>query len=118
MTNDQPLKKLTEEISRFIDERDWQQFHSPKNLAMALSVEVAELTEIFQWLSEKESYTPDKKTYAHIEEEVGDIMIYLSTIANKFDIDPINAAVKKMQKNREKYPADKVRGKSDKYDRY
>lgn len=118
MTNEHSFKNLTSDISSFIAERDWQQFHSPKNLVMALSVETAELTEIFQWQTEKDSYTPNSATHARIEEEIGDIMIYLTTIAEKFNINPIEAAVKKVAKNRKKYPADMVRGKSDKYDTY
>ncbi len=85
---------------------------------MALTVETAELQEIFQWLTEKESYTVNDEILDHIEEEVGDVMIYLTTLAEKFNIDPIEAALKKMKRNKEKYPADRVRGKSTKYDKY
>lgn len=112
------MKKLQNEIEEFVTERDWQQFHSPKNLAMALSVEVAELVEIFQWLTQKESYTSEGNLRDHIEEEIGDIMIYLTTLAAKFDIDPVAAGIKKMKRNREKYPAEIVRGNADKYDKY
>ena len=112
------MEKLQKEIRKFVEERDWQQFHSPKNLAMALTVETAELQEIFQWLTEEASYSVDSERLDHIEEEIGDVMIYLTTLAAKFDIDPIEAAMKKIQKNIEKYPAEKVRGKSAKYDKY
>jgi dCTP diphosphatase len=98
MTNPNDLKKLQDEIEKFVRERDWQPFHSPKNLAMALSVEVAELAEIFQWLTQDESRRPD------IEEEIGDVMIYLTTLAMQLGLDPIQAAEKKMVKNRLKYP--------------
>ena len=112
------MTNLQKEIQKFVAERDWQQFHSPKNLAMALTVETAELQEIFQWLTEEASYSLDSETLEHIEEEIGDVMIYLTTLAAKFDINPIEAALKKIQRNMEKYPAEKVRGKSAKYDKY
>jgi len=118
MTNDLSIKKLADDLVAFVGERDWQQFHSPKNLAMALSVETAELTEIFQWQTEQESYAPDEKTLNRIKEEVGDVMIYLTMLAQKFNINPIEAADIKITRNRQKYPADKVRGKSEKYDTY
>lgn len=112
------MKKLQHEIREFVAERDWQQFHSPKNLAMALSVETAELLEIFQWLTEEESSTVDDETLNHIEEEIGDVMIYLTTLAYKFNIDPIQAAKKKMKTNIRRYPVETVRGKSTKYSKY
>jgi dCTP diphosphatase len=112
------MEKLQKEIRKFVTERDWQQFHSPKNLAMALTVETAELQEIFQWLTEEASYSVDNETLGRIEEEIGDVMIYLTTLAAKYNIDPIEAAMKKMKNNIEKYPADTVRGKSAKYDTY
>ena len=118
MTNQHLLKKLTEEISTFVQEREWQQFHSPKNLAMALSVECAELVEIFQWKTERESYTADRETLKKIEEEIGDIMIYLTTLSLKFNIDPLQAALEKMEINRAKYPAEKVKGSAKKYSSY
>ncbi len=111
------MKKLQSHLNNFARERDWEQFHSPKNLAMALSVETAELMEIFQWMGTEESREVDKETLAHIEEEIGDIMIYLATLAGKFNIDPLIAAQKKMQINERKYPAEKVRGKSTKYNK-
>lgn len=101
------MKQLQAEIKEFIARRNWKQHHSPKNLAMALSVESAELTEIFQWMTEEESRNVTQQTLAHIEEEIGDIMIYLSTVAAAFDIDPISAARKKLVKNAIKYPPPK-----------
>ncbi len=98
------MKKLQAEISSFIKERNWEKFHSPKNLAMALTVETAELLEIFQWMTTNESYTPSPKTLVHIEEEIGDVMIYLSTLATSLGLDPITAAQKKLLLNAEKYP--------------
>lgn len=99
------MKQLQTEIKEFIEERDWQRFHSPKNLAMALSVETAELMEIFQWLTPSQSSHVSPEILQHIEEEIGDIMIYLTTLAAAFDLDPVTAAHKKLVKNREKYPA-------------
>jgi len=98
------MKKLQTQLINFVNERNWEQFHSPKNLVMALSVETAELVEIFQWLEGPESGTVDAATRQHIEEEIGDVMIYLTMLAGKFDIDPVEAAHKKMALNTKKYP--------------
>lgn len=98
------MGKLQNEISSFIDRRNWEQFHTPKNLAMALTVEVAELLEIFQWMTPEESQSVDEATRQHIEEEVGDVMIYLTTLAGKFGMDPLTAAEKKLLINEQKYP--------------
>lgn len=98
------MKKLQTKLTKFVSERNWEQFHSPKNLAMALSVETAELVEIFQWMEGTESRTVDAATRKHIEEEVGDVMIYLTMLASKFDMDPVEAAHKKMALNAKKYP--------------
>ena len=104
MTNRYLLKKLQDDIEHFAHERKWQQYHSPKNLAMALSVECSELLEIFQWMTPQQSSQPDSETITHIREEIGDIMIYLCMIGAKFDIDPHDAAVSKLDQNRRKYP--------------
>lgn len=114
MTNRQSYEKLTEEIAAFAAERDWDQYHSPKNLAMALSVEVSEIVEIFQWLTTQESSTAENVDLLHLEEEIGDVMIYLTMLCRKFNLQPIVAARKKMKKNIRKYPATEVRGKSAK----
>ena len=108
------MEALIRKIREFAAERDWDQFHAPKNLAMALSAEVAELVEIFQWLTEAESYRLDEKSRDHLQEEIGDIMIYLTGLASKFDIDPVAAAHDKLRQNHQKYPADLVRGRRDK----
>ncbi|HKJ65564.1 MAG TPA: nucleotide pyrophosphohydrolase [Desulfopila sp.] len=107
-------QQLAREIEIFVSEREWHRFHSPKNLSMALSVEVAELVEIFQWLSADESRSAGRIDRVHLEEEIGDVMIYLSMLCGTFDIDPVEAALKKMAKNRKKYPAELVRGSADK----
>ena len=98
------MEKLQQQIQDFIRKRDWSQYHTPKNLSMALSVEVAELVEIFQWLTPKESSNLESKELAHLEEEIGDIMIYLTTLAAAYNLDPITAAKKKVIKNGVKYP--------------
>ncbi|MFH2122893.1 MAG: nucleotide pyrophosphohydrolase [Pseudomonadota bacterium] len=98
------MKKLQIKLKQFARVRNWEQFHTPKNLVMALSVETAELMEIFQWMEGKESREVDADTREHIEEEVGDVMIYLTMLASKFDLDPIEAAHKKMARNAIKYP--------------
>lgn len=108
MTITDEMKNLQAEIERFIADRNWQKFHSPKNLAMALSVEVAELVEIFQWLTAAESYQISSETRDHVEEEIGDIMIYLTTLAAVYGMDPLTAASKKLLRNKQKYPLDEA----------
>jgi dCTP diphosphatase len=112
------LDDLRSTISAFIQERDWEQFHSPKNLAMALSVEVAEIVEHFQWLTEEESRNLPPEKLAKIREEIGDVMIYLTEFADKLAIDPVEAAKSKVTINGQKYPADLVKGKASKYTEY
>ena len=101
---DNRMEKLQQEITAFIEKRKWSQFHTPKNLAMALSVETSELLEIFQWLTPEESNKLDGETLEHVEEEIGDVMIYLVTLANSLGLDPLKAAQKKLKKNAQKYP--------------
>ena len=112
------LEDLRSAISAFIQERDWEQFHSPKNLAMALSVEVAEIVEHFQWLTEEESKNLPPGKLAEVREEIGDVMIYLTELADKLGIDPVEAAKAKMTINGQKYPAELVKGKASKYTEY
>jgi dCTP diphosphatase len=112
------LEDLKERIRRFADDRDWDQFHTPKNLAMALIVEAAEMVEHFQWLTGEESQALPADKKLEVEAELADILIYLVRIADKLDIDLHRAAVEKLQRNAEKYPAEKVRGKSSKYSEY
>lgn len=102
------MEKLIHDLRSFAKERDWLRYHTPKNLAMALSVETAELTEIFQWMEAEESYRPDPQTRTHIAEEIGDVMIYLTMLADKFALDPLQCAKEKMKLNQLKYPVDKV----------
>src|SRR5215217_6142768 len=112
------MDDLREAIIRFIADRDWEQFHSPKNLVMALSVEVAEIVEHFQWLTEEESKNLPPEKLAELREEIGDVMIYLTELADKLGIDPVETAKAKMAINEQKYPADLVKGKSSKYTEY
>ena len=112
------MRELRDAIKKFIDEREWEQFHSPKNLAMALSVEVAEIVEHFQWLTEEQSKNLPPEKLAEIREEIGDVMIYLTELAEKLRIDPVEAAKGKLEINNRKYPATLVRGKADKYTEY
>ena len=112
------MNELLKKIQLFRNERDWDQYHSPKNLSMALMVEAAELTEHFQWLSEEQSQNLSDEKLAEIKDEIGDVLIYLANLAEKLGIDPIEAAHEKIEKNKLKYPADKVKGKADKYSKY
>jgi NTP pyrophosphatase (non-canonical NTP hydrolase) len=112
------LDDLRSTISAIIQERDWEKFHSPKNLAMALSVEVAEIVEHFQWLTEEESRNLPPEKLAKIRDEIGDVMIYLTEFADKLTIDPVEAAKSKVTINGQKYPADLVKGKASKYTEY
>ena len=99
------MHNLIAKIEAFVAERDWERYHAPKNLAMALSVEAAEIVEIFQWMSEAQSREPDRATRDHLRDEIGDVLIYLVMLARKLDIDPLAAAHAKLGKNRRKYPA-------------
>ncbi len=112
------MDDLVKALRQFAKERDWEQFHSPKNLVMALSVEVAEIVEHFLWLTQEQSKNLDPDKKQALADEIGDVMIYLTMLADKFGIDPIKAAKEKMKKNIVKYPADKVKGKSGKYTEY
>ena len=109
------MQELIQKIREFAKARDWDQYHSPKNLAMALSVEVAELVEHFQWLSQAESRDLPPEKLAGVREEVADVLIYLLNLSDKLGIDPIAVAHEKMDKNGEKYPVHKARGNARKY---
>lgn len=114
------LDRLEKEISTFVEERDWDQFHSIKNLTMALSVEASELAEIFQWMKESESNHAHRvpETLVKIQDELADILFYLIRIASKTNISLEEALLQKLRKNEAKYPAEKVRGSSKKYSDY
>jgi len=108
------MEEIIKKLRRFAAERDWDQFHSPKNLAMALSVEVAELLEHFQWLTEAESRELGPETMGKVREEIGDVQLYLARLADQLGISPLEAALEKLEVNRKKYPVDKARGKATK----
>ncbi len=108
------MKDLIRRLREFADERDWGQFHSPKNLSMALAVEVAEIIEHFQWLTQEESRNLDPETLNKVREEIGDVQIYLTRLADQLGISPLEAAFDKLEINRIKYPPDKARGKATK----
>ncbi|MEK7191859.1 MAG: nucleotide pyrophosphohydrolase [Pseudomonadota bacterium] len=108
------LDDFRKRLREFARERDWEQFHSPKNLSMALIVEAAELVEHFQWLTESQSARLDPKTFQAVEQEIADVFIYLVRLSDLLGIDLLDAAARKIALNEKKYPADEVRGKADK----
>ncbi len=110
------MDELKRKLRDFATKRDWDQFHSPKNLAMALSVEVAELVEHFQWLTEEQSYIKDPEKLGAIKQEIGDILIYLTRLSDKLGIDPLEAAKDKIKINDKKYPVELSKGNARKYD--
>jgi len=112
------LGDLTQRLRNFASEREWDQFHSPKNLAMALTGEAGELAAEFQWLTEQESKVLDSKTLERVKAEAGDVLLYLIRLADKLQIDLIEAAQAKISTNEQRYPAALVRGQSKKYDQY
>jgi len=105
-------------IRKFAADRDWDQFHSPKNLSMALAAEAGELLEQFQWLTEEQSKSVSADKLLSIREELADIQIYLIRLADKLSIDLAEAVEQKIEVNEKKYPADKVRGSAKKYNEY
>jgi len=109
------LYTLKHRLREFADMRDWNQFHSPKNLCMALGVEVAEITEHFQWLTEEQSRNLPQDKLAEVANELADTLLYLVRLADKLGIDLSDAAFKKIELNEQKYPVDKARGNAKKY---
>ena len=109
------LESLRDQLRTFASERDWDQFHSPKNLAAALAVEAAELLEHFQWLTEAQSQQLSPDALNEVSKEVADVLLYLIRISDKLGIDLIAAAKAKIVLNAEKYPVEKARGSSRKY---
>ena len=112
------LTILRNQLRGFAAERDWNQFHSPKNLAMALTVEAAELLELFQWLTEEESCSLSPEKLSAARQEMADVLLYLIRLADKLDINLIAAAERKLSENAKKYPVEKARGNSKKYTDY
>lgn len=109
------LTELKEVLREFARERDWDQFHSPKNLTSALAVEAGELLEHFQWLTEEQSRNLDSAQKALVADELADILLYLVRTADQLNVDLLDAAHLKIARNAEKYPVDKVRGSARKY---
>ena len=115
---DQNLHDLSEQLLQFARERDWEQFHSPKNLAMALAGETGELLEHFQWLTEKHSAELEADKKQEVAYEMADILIYLLRLAERLDVDVLDAAYRKMAINAARYPAEKVKGDARRADEY
>ncbi len=113
--NPHGLTQLRDALRKFADERDWDQYHSPKNLASALSVEAAELLERFQWLTEDQSRKLPPEELQKVREEMADVLNYLVRLADKLDVNLLEAAREKIEKNAQKYPVDKSRGSAKKY---
>src|SRR5688572_17833738 len=109
------VAELRQLVRRFVDERDWRQFHSPKNLSMSLAIEAAELMEHFQWIDIGESrlVKDDPEKLAEVRDEIADVLCYALALANELDLDLSSAIRDKMLKNAEKYPADLSRGRYD-----
>ena len=103
--------ELRQVVLDFVSERDWQQFHSPKNLSMSLSIEAAELMEHFQWITTEESRVLDENAKAEVGEELADVLCYALAIANELELDLATTLQAKMVKNRNKYPAEEFRGR-------
>lgn len=112
------LDDLTRDVLAFAKEREWEPFHAPKNLAMAVVTEAAELAEVFQWLTLEESGSLTEKQRAAAQDEIGDVLICLCNLAARVGIDPLAAAAAKLEKNRLKYPVEKARGNARKYDEF
>jgi dCTP diphosphatase len=109
------LEGLRTQLRAFAAARDWEPFHSPKNLAMALSAEAGELLEVFQWLTEEQSRRLDAQARSAAADEVADVLLYLVRIADKLDIDLLAEAQRKLADNERRYPVDKARGTAKKY---
>ncbi|MFZ2189998.1 MAG: nucleotide pyrophosphohydrolase [Candidatus Magasanikiibacteriota bacterium] len=109
------IEELTQKIIKFRDERDWSQFHTPKNLAISLSLEASEVLEHFQWKTDEEINEYITTHKEHIADELGDVFNYLLLLANRADVDILKAAENKLKKNEEKYPVDKAKGNAKKY---
>ncbi|MCS3505260.1 nucleotide pyrophosphohydrolase [Achromobacter sp. AGC78] len=110
------LQDLSQQQREFAQARNWEQFHSPKNLASALIVEAGELLEHFQWLTEEQSRALSPEKLEAVGSEIADVLLYLIQLSNVLGIDPVKAAQAKIPLNAQKYPADRARGSSKKYD--
>ena len=111
------LEELRERLAAFAAARDWEQFHSPKNLAMALAAEAGELLEHFQWLTEEQSAALPETARDEVALEIADVLLFLLRLADRLGIDPLQAGARKLEINARKYPVEKSRGRATKYDR-
>lgn len=111
------LEALRDELKQFARDRDWEQFHAPRNLAAGLSVEAGEVLEHFQWLSEEESARLSEEERAAVRLELADVFIYLIRLADVLDVDLVAAARDKLAINAERYPVGKAKGRAVKYDK-
>jgi NTP pyrophosphatase (non-canonical NTP hydrolase) len=116
--SERSLIELRDQIRDFVRERDWNQFHTPKNLAIGLSVEAAELLELFLWTPDDTTSAQQFASIERLKEEIGDVLIYVVNLADRCDLDPIACALEKLETNKAKYPAHKVRGSARKYNDY
>lgn len=105
------LQQFRDHVRQFVEERDWRQFHSPKNLSMALAIEAAELMEHFQWITADASRELDEEARHAVGEELADVFCYALALANEMELDMTSTLLAKMEKNRQKYPAEKYRGR-------
>lgn len=112
------LQQLKERVAAFVRERDWEQYHAPKNLSMSIAIEAAELMEHFQWLTVEQSQNLSAEQLQAIGEELADIVIYALSLSNALRLDLSETVAAKMEKNILKYPSEKVRGKAHKYTFY
>lgn len=112
------LDVLQDKLRAFVAAREWDQFHNPKNLVMAVAGEAAELMEHFQWLTHEESAHLPAETLAEVEQEVADVLLLLLRFCDKVGIDPIAASERKLRLNEDKYPVEKSRGRSTKYTKF
>jgi NTP pyrophosphatase (non-canonical NTP hydrolase) len=115
MGNDNCLPALRDRLRKFVEARDWGQFHTPKNLAMALSVEASEALELFQWLTPEQSRFLPERQLCKARKELADVLIYLVMLGDRLGIDLFAAAEEKISENEIKYPVGRARGRSDKY---
>ncbi|MDE8603354.1 nucleotide pyrophosphohydrolase [Marinomonas sp. RSW2] len=117
-SNNDSLETLTLAMRQFAEEREWEQFHSPKNLTMALAGETAELLDCFRWLSEEASYQLNDEQMLAVKDELADVLLFTVRLADKLNVDLFGAAQQKMAKNAQRYPVEKVKGSAKKYTAY
>ena len=116
--SDNELQRLVDRLREFAQRRDWEQFHSPKNLSMALAVEASELLEHFQWMSEEQSQKLSPQQHRLVSLEMADVFIFLLRLVDRLDVDLLEVTKEKMLINETRYPADRVKGSAKKYTEY